>query len=318
MPPTYILVAVFAFVTLSVMGILSLLFSRRSAGEASRLRARIDRLMRTGDGSEDQPLPQDSILREEFRRKSPVLPNFHLRLEQAGLSMPPRRFALIWALFIVFGGLLGSAHPTGTAGLLVGAAVGGWLPLLILKLKRRLREKAFEKQFPEALRLLVTSLRVGHSLAVGIQMLGEELPAPVSREFQKVAEESKLGLRIEDALQGMLQRIASPDLRFFVASVMIQRETGGNLAAILEQLDEMIRLRFRIRGQVKALTAPGRMTGGLLAVMPIAMGGILTLLNPTYMSPLWHTTTGRAFVIGALVLQALGFLVIRRIVNVQL
>ncbi len=327
MSPFLILFAIFAFVTLLVQGVFFLLFGR-SVRRDPRLRARLDNLMGAIDKPTQASPEKGSVLREEFVQKSPILSlmrlgfpslsDLGLRLQQAGMGMSPGRFAQLWVLLIILGSLFGSFYPSGRAGLFLGAAFGGIVPHLVLKLKKRRREKAFEKQFPESLRLLATSLKAGHALPASIRMLGEELPPPVSEEFQKVSEESRLGLSIEDALKNMLKRVDSPDIRFFVTSIMIQRETGGNLAAILQQLDGLIRERFRIRGQIKALTAPGRATGALLSIMPVGMGGILTLLNPSYMAPLWETSAGQLFAIGGFVLQGMGYLAIRRIVNVRI
>jgi tight adherence protein B len=252
-----------------------------------------------------------------LHRGFPRLKDLKFRLEEGGMTISVARFVQVAVLLTLMGGFLGWAYSQSGVGLLLGAALGAWIPFLFLKLKRRARTRAFEKQFPEALRLLATSLRAGHALAASIRILGEELPAPVGVEFQKVAEESNLGLSVEDALQNLLSRMDNPDLRFFVTSVLIQRETGGNLATILQNLDQLIRERFKIRGQVKALTAPGRLTGMILAVLPLGVGGIMVLINPLYMEPLWKTGMGQFFAILSFVLQIMGYFMIRKIVNVR-
>ena len=205
----------------------------------------------------------------------------------------------------------------GFIGPFLGMSLGGLAPFLFLKIKRRTRDKAFEKQFPDTLQGMATALRAGHTLQTCIWTMGEELPPPASTEFKRVFEECSLGVKVEDALKGMLKRINNQDLRFFITAVMIQRESGGNLASILEQLDTLIRQRLRIRRQIKTYTAQGRMTGMILGVMPTGLAGFLTIINPQYMAPLWQTPTGQAMAVGALLMQVLGFLVIRRIVDIR-
>ncbi len=321
-----LLFAIFFSVTVLLVGIIVLAYGPGGGKDAAQVQMRLDSIMGEAPHPLDKP-GAASLLREEFVQGSPYLTlllrgfprlkDLGLWLEQAGMAMSPRRFTQIAAMVTVFGGILGLMFSGRVLGLFVGILIGAMLPFLFLRFKTRFRQKGFEKQFPEALRMLATSLKAGHALPTGIQMLGEELPPPVGTEFEKVAQESGLGLSMEEALKGMLRRMNNPDLRFFVTSVMIQRKTGGNLATILQQLDALIRERFKIRGQVKALTAPGRMTGMILAVMPLGVGSLIAFLNPVYMAPLWNTSLGRTLAIGGFVLQLMGYLVIRRIVDVR-
>lgn len=321
------LFAVFAFAALSVAGAL-FLFSARDGEKDPLLKARLERLAASGRTTGGPGRGPESVFREDFLQRSPLvrllrlglpgLSDLGARLERAGMTVAPGRFLRLWVLLFLLGALGGWVFLSGLPGFLLGASLGGLAPHLVLKAKTRRRMKAFEKQFPEALRLLATSLRAGHALTYGIRMLAEELPAPAGEEFRKVSEENGLGLRIEDALVNMRRRIENPDLPFFVTAVVIQRETGGNLAELLQLLDALVRGRFKIRGQVKALTAPGRLSGILLGLLPIGLGGVFTLINPGYMAPLWGTSAGRSMVLGAFLLQGLGYLVIRRIVNIRL
>ncbi|MFQ5915255.1 MAG: type II secretion system F family protein [Nitrospinota bacterium] len=320
-----ILSAVFIFVSLSVVGVFFVLFSRSENRLWRKRLSHIHGPPRTSSAPK-LVIEEGSLFREELVRGSPILSllrsiipgglsDLGARLEKAGMSMGPRHLARAWVVMIFLGGLVGMAFPAKLAGLILGILFGAIAPSIFLHIKKVRREKAFEQQFPEALRLLSTSLKAGHALPVSIRMLGEELPPPVSIEFQKASEETRLGMRMEDALKNMLARIDSQDLRFFVTSVIIQRETGGNLSDVLEQLDAIIRERFKIRRQVKAITAPSRMAGYMLAVLPIGVGLMFSIINPEYMEPLWATPLGRFVAIAAFVLQAVGYLVIRRIVN---
>jgi Flp pilus assembly protein TadB len=176
----------------------------------------------------------------------------------------------------------------------------------------------FEKHFPEAIDLLGRSIRAGHALNSGLEVIAEELPDPVSTEFRQVFEEQKFGLPLRDSLMAMADRIPLVDTRIFVTAVMIQRESGGSLAEILDNISYTIRERFKIRRQLKVYTAQGRMTGYLLAVLPIVMGVIIYTVSPEYMSVLFEESMGR-FALGlAAVLQILGYLSIRKIIDIDI
>ena len=325
MRPSSVLLSVFLFVTLTVVLGGVILLARSRGRKDPRVRARLNMLMDVKE-EETEEGTKKSVFREEFIRGSPILSllrmgfpglsDLGLRLESAGMTISPGRFAQLWVFIILIGSLFGFLFSA--RGVFIGGLIGGIVPFLILNLKRSRIEKAFEAQFPEALRLLATSLKAGHALPSGIRMLAEELPAPVSSEFEKVSEESALGIGIEEALKNMLLRRNNQDLRFFVTSVMIQRETGGSLSDVLEQLDDLIRERFKIRRQIKALTGAGRMAGMMLGVMPIGMAVVFSIMNPDYMKPLWATSTGRYIALSGFALQGMGYLLIRKIVNIQM
>lgn len=320
--------AVFVFAFSTVIG-LSFLLAGRVARDDPRLRKRFGSLV-TGEGRSVQAQQEGAILREEFlvRRQGrirkalrlcfPGLGDLALWLELAGMAMGPVRFAQIWILATVAGGLLGFAFSLGLGGLVAGLLLGWTVPPGFLWQMRRRREKAFEKQFPEVLRHLSTTIRAGHGLLSSIRALAEEFAPPASVEFGKIAEETALGLGIEDALRNMLERMDSPDLRFFASSIIIHRETGGNLAVILDQIESLLRERLKLRGEVKALTTPGRFTGYILGFLPAAIVIILVMVNPAYMAPLWKTQYGQMVMTGGFLLQGLGYLVIRRIVQIEL
>jgi tight adherence protein B len=191
------------------------------------------------------------------------------------------------------------------------------LPFLWLYNKRRVRLKKFAAQLSDALELVARALRAGHSLAAGMHVVAEEMPSPIADEFGRVFEEQNLGIPIEDALKSMCERVPNLDLRFFVTSVGIQRQTGGDLAEILDKIGYVIRERFRILGQVKALTAEGRLSGVVLIALPFGLFGFMLNLKPDYIEPLWTTELGRKMSIFAIIAQILGALVIRKIVNIK-
>src|SRR5205814_2271317 len=170
-------------------------------------------------------------------------------------------------------------------------------------------------QLPEALELVARALRAGHSLAAGLHVVAEEMPKPVSDEFNRVYEEQNLGIPIEDALRSMCERVPNLDLRFFVTSVCIQRTTGGDLAEILDKIGYVVRERFRILGQVKALTAEGRLSGVILIALPFLLFLVMLHIQPDYVALLWTHPTGIKFSVFALIMQVVGAIVIKKIVD---
>jgi tight adherence protein B len=224
-----------------------------------------------------------------------------------------------------------------TIGLLLAAAgvTGGWvgkvpwfflplaavvmfsLPWLWLWNKRRARLAKFASQLPDGLELVARALRAGHSLAAGLHVVGEEMPSPICDEFSRVFEESNLGISVEEAMKSMCERVPNLDLRFFVTSVAIQRQTGGDLAEILDKIGYVIRERFRILGQVKALTGEGRLSGIVLIALPFALFFFMLNTKPDYIEPLWTTDLGKKMSGAAIVAQVLGALTIRKIVNIK-
>jgi tight adherence protein B len=191
------------------------------------------------------------------------------------------------------------------------------LPFVWLWNKRRMRLKKFAEQLPDALELVARALRAGHSLAAGMHVVAEEMPAPIADEFGRVFEEQNLGIPIEDSLKSLCDRVPNLDLRFFVTSVGIQRQTGGDLAEILDKIGYVIRERYRILGQVKALTGEGRLSGVVLIALPFALFAFMLNTKPDYVEVLWTTDLGKKMSIFAIVAQILGALVIRKIVNIK-
>jgi len=161
------------------------------------------------------------------------------------------------------------------------------------------------------------ALRAGHSLGAGMHVVAEEMPSPIADEFGRVFEEQNLGIPIEDAMKAMCDRVPNLDLRFFVTSVGIQRQTGGDLAEILDKIGYVIRERFRILGQVKALTGEGRLSGIVLIGLPFALFGFMLNTKPDYIEPLWTTDLGKQMSVAAIIAQILGAVVIRKIVNIK-
>ena len=191
------------------------------------------------------------------------------------------------------------------------------VPFIWLWYKRWRRLKTFAAQLPDALELIGRALRAGHSLAAGMHVVAEEMPMPIADEFNRVYEEQNLGIPIEDALKNMCERVPNLDLRFFVTSVLVQRQTGGDLAEILDKIGYVIRERFRILGQVKALTAEGRLSGVILIALPFLLFVVMLHVKYDYVERLWTHPLGVKMAMTALAMQLIGALVIRKIVNIK-
>jgi tight adherence protein B len=191
------------------------------------------------------------------------------------------------------------------------------LPWLWLYTKRATRLKMFAAQLPDSMELIARALRAGHSLAAGMHVVAEEMPAPICKEFARVYDEQNLGIPLEEALKGMCDRVPNLDLRFFVTSVAIQRQTGGDLAEILDRIGHVIRERFKILGQVKALTAEGRLSGIVLIAMPIGLFLLMLWMKPDYIKLLWTDPLGVKMSIGAIVLVLIGSYAIKKIVDIK-
>jgi tight adherence protein B len=199
----------------------------------------------------------------------------------------------------------------------VSALFVGFLPVTWLSMKRKFRLKAFAKQLPDALELMARALRSGHSLAAGFSLVAEEMLAPIGKEFQKVFEEQNLGIPMEQALTNMTNRVPNLDLKFFATAIVLQKQTGGDLAEILDKIGYIIRERFKIWGQVQALTGEGRLSGVVLLALPPLLFVAVYKLNPEYVMPLFTDPFGRKMLFFGVVMQLLGAFAIRKIVNIR-
>ena len=246
------------------------------------------------------------------------LSNLKLLFEQADSPIKVETF---------FGLSFGSAV-AGVAVAMVGKApvplypvcglMGGLLPLFWLMHRRKSRFKKFAMQLPDALELVARALRSGHSLSSGLHLVVTEMPAPISTQFAHAYEEQNLGIPIETALKNMLKRMPNMDLKFFITAVVIQRQAGGDMAEILDKISYIIRERFKIMGQVQALTGEGRISGVVLMVLPIALFFAVYYLNPDYIMLLFTEELGRQMIAYAAVLQVLGAITIKKIVAIKI
>ena len=200
--------------------------------------------------------------------------------------------------------------------LLLGLAFAS-LPLLSLRRKKKKRMAKFEKQLPEGLGLIARALRAGHAFTSGIKLASEEFRDPLGPEFDEILNEINFGVSLPEALKNLAHRVDCPDVRFFVVSVILQRETGGNLAEIIENLANLIRERFKFRGKVRTLSAEGRLSAMILSILPFVFSGGLFLLGPEYVGVLFTDPIGRMMLLIGAFVMFIGLLVIRRIVKLE-
>jgi len=200
---------------------------------------------------------------------------------------------------------------------LAAAPLFGMIPYLIVRYARNKRLELFEEQFPEAIALIARALRAGHAFPTGLQMVADEIPAPVGAEFKLVYDRQSFGMSLNEALKGLAERVPVIDARFFVTAVLTQRETGGNLSEVLDNLANVIRERFKVKRQVRVVTAHGRITGWILAALPPALAVILCFVSPEHMKTMVTDPLGiKMLAIGG-TMQAIGTVIIRKLVNIR-
>jgi tight adherence protein B len=241
-------------------------------------------------------------------------------IEQSGMDWKLGKFAaltLFAALAGIFAGfLLPGFSRTAITAFLPGI-MAGLFPLFVVLRKRAKRLARFEEQFPEALNFLGRSMRAGHAFSIGLEMLVADSPEPLHSVFRQMLNDLHLGSTLESCLTKLAETVPLIDVRFFVSAVLLQQGTGGNLAEILDSMANIIRERFRLKGQVKAASAHGRITGLILSLMPLVVAALLFLTSPAYLMILARDPDGRKMVIGAAIGQLVGFLCIRKIVNIK-
>ena len=285
---------------------------------------RLKKRLRAIDGLESSPdvstlLKRASLVKsplDQILAKFSLLNRIQFMILQANLNWQLRTFLVVAALSGLVMAGLGMAK-WGGWGALGGGGLGLIIPYMILGRRKKRRLKKFEKQLPDALDLLARGLKAGHAFPTGLQQVAKEIADPLGTEFFKTFTEFNHGLDLNTALLNLCQRIDLRDLSFFTTAVLIQRETGGNLTEILEKISILIRERFKLRNQIGALTAEGRLSGLILLLLPPVIGGLLMVINPEYGKILINHPTGRIMTGVALGFQLLGMWCIHKIVSVK-
>ncbi|HXI29097.1 MAG TPA: type II secretion system F family protein [Vicinamibacterales bacterium] len=240
-----------------------------------------------------------------------------LLIEQSGVRTTPGTIVLFSIAFAILGAFVTSLFVNQIMALPIAAGLCGLAPFGWLVHKRSSRLKKFEEMFPEALDLLSRAIRAGHAFQTAMGMVADELPEPVGPEFKKTFDQQNFGLPLREALNEMAERIAILDVRFFVTAVLIQRDTGGNLSEILDNLGHVVRERFKIRRQIRVHTAHGRFTSYVLLALPAALAVALSFINPEHMALLFRERMGQMMLVGAIVMQTIGYIWIRQVIKIE-
>jgi len=290
---------------------------RESGAVRRRLKGSRPRIAKADIGKNIEPLSAVSALDSALQRWTAVSDPLKAVVERSGLHLTVGALVLlcVFAAVVVFGVVRFLTLYTVPAAIL--AVLAGAMPLLYVRRKARQRMSLFEEQFPEAIDLIARALRAGHALPTALQMTSEEVPDPVGGEFRLLFEQQNYGLSLGDALRAFGERVPLLDARFFVTALQTQREMGGNLSEVLDRLAAVIRERFKVKRQVRAVSAHGRITGAVLGALPPVVAGILFILWPEHIRLLIDDQLGLYMVSGALFLQVVGVLIIRRIVDVE-
>jgi tight adherence protein B len=320
-PP--LLIGIMAFVGVATLvGGGVMLFSKP---QTSRLEDRLNVL--TGNAapsSKENALKDNSVLARPLDDAPGMLAdwfqklgNFNLLFEQADTSLTVGRLAAFSAVLGLAGCAVAVAMKAPPATVPLAGVAAGSLPMFWLLWRRKKRFKAFSTQLPDALEMIARVLRSGQSLAFGFSAVSGEMSDPIGKEFGRVFEEQNLGVSMDDSLRSMCERVPNLDLRFFVTAVILQRQTGGDLSEILDKIGELIRDRFRILGQVAALTGEGRLSGLVLMALPLVLFAVVYNMNPDYVSQLFTDPAGKKMLAVAVFMQVLGAVVIKKIVDIK-
>jgi tight adherence protein B len=238
-------------------------------------------------------------------------------IEQSGVKMSISSLALYALSGGAVCGLVAARLMRMNVGWFIGGAIGFAIPFFVLNFKRKRRLRRFEEEFPEALDLIARALKAGHAFATGLKMVADEMSEPIGPEFRKTFDEQNFGLPLKDALNNLTERIPLLDVRFFATAVLIQRETGGNLSEILENLAHVVRERFKILRQVRVYTAHGRLTGYVLLALPVFLVIALSFINPEHMQLLFRERIGHMLLGATVVMQTIGYFWIRQVVKIE-
>jgi tight adherence protein B len=323
MSSALIALVVFAIVAVAVFAVISLADQRNA--RARLIKERLSNEKKAPELAAEEEL---ALLRDEQLSKIPALDTLLRRssrvsdlqkmLAQAGVeNMRAGNFLGFSALSGIAATVLAYAFSGRVEVAWVALLVGFVLPYSYISVRRGKRFQKFEELFPEAIDTLARAVRAGHAFTTALEMITNEVAEPIAGEFRQLYEEQKFGMPVRDALLNLTERVPLVDVKFFVTAVMLQRETGGNLAEILDNLSYVIRERFKIQRQVRVYTAQGRLTMALLMGMPPIIVTVMLILNPSFIHPLFADPIGHTLLVAGITLQTIGYFVIRKIIRIQ-
>ncbi|PKN10457.1 MAG: pilus assembly protein [Deltaproteobacteria bacterium HGW-Deltaproteobacteria-7] len=318
----FFIAAVISVAVFCIIEGIFLVLQNRSTPEIKRIKKQLDNL-----SDQDQNRDQVSLLGHlrplsdvpwlnKFLLRIPLAKRMDLFLIKADVSYPLGVFLLLSAVLALVGFLLLAMVSRSFLFSLPGLILG-FLPFYVLSIIKARRMNKFEEQLPDALDTLARSLRAGHALGSGLEMVGQEFHEPLGPEFTKTVIQITYGVGLEQALRNMATRIDCPDLKFLVVSVIIQRDSGGNLGEIMENIGRLIRERFKLRGKIRTLAAEGKLSAIILFVLPFLIAFALFIVNPSYMKELLYDPKGRMIIAVAFVIMSVGVFIMKRIINIK-
>ena len=312
---------IFAAAFLTVLALFFAVTSYRQS-PAAELKRRLQRMEKSGNERPSEGLTGE-LLREktpseQFIFQLPLLRMVKKLVENSGVASKPSRFIFLTCMASASGFVILYVLSGNMSAALLAAVVIALIPFAYLGYRKQKRLDRFNEQLPDALTMIARSLRAGHSLTSAVELVSQELPEPAGGLFKIAYEQQQLGMRIAESLGTLLEKIDSIDLNFFVTIIRINSETGGNLAEILEKLADTIRSRLQIRRQVQVYTAEGRMSGYVLVLLPMFVFLAFYLRNPGYMNVFFTEQVCQMSLVAAAIAQIIGFLIIRRIIDIRI
>lgn len=317
-----LVIGTFVLVVAIVGGLYWALVERPEAQEVSALRQRLRKVAEPGKFTkallrERERFSDVGAIEAVLNRFGQVLSPLQRLIAQSGLQVTVSVVVLSCAVSTVVAFALVKYYLNTPLVAMVFAAMAAYLPIAYIQFVRNRRMLRFDEQFPEAMDLLARALRAGHALTTGLSMVSEELPEPIGPEFKVLYDEQNFGLPLPQALKNFAERIPSIDARFFVTAVLTQRESGGNLSEVLDNLASIIRDRFRVKRQVRVISAHGRITGWVLSALPTSLALFFAISNPDRYRQFYTDPLGMQLIAGALLLQVVGVVIITRIVKIE-
>jgi tight adherence protein B len=320
----YTMIGILTFVAcILVIELFSYSFRILRHPDRNRIRRRLRTISLDPDGERDS-----SVLKKDILSANPTLNRVlsaislarwaHRFLAQANIQCTVGSFILIVIALLLGGFLIGMMMTRNGAVSAVIALGMALVPFIHAKLKKARRLQKFERQLPEALDLVARALKAGHAFSSGMQLAADEFDDPLGPEFQKTMDEINFGMSVSDALKNLSMRVDCPDVRYFIVSVLVQRETGGNLAEIIENLACLIRERFKLRGRIRVLAAEGKLSAVILIAIPFFVVLVLRLFNPNYIATLLEDPLGKGIAVVAAILMGAGVLVMRRMIDIKI
>jgi tight adherence protein B len=301
-----------------------LFVSRDTDAYRKRIDERMKQLVQERGGASQREM---QLLKDELLSTVPVFHralirfeifnNLQTMLQQADIKITVYRFIIYSLIAGFFAGLIAFFFSRSLVAMFILTIVVMVAPFMWASAKRRRRFNTFLEQLPDALELMVRSLQAGHSFSSALQMVATEMPDPIAREFGKTYEEQNLGLNIKSALENMIERVPILDLKLCVTAVLIQREIGGNLSEVLRNISHTIRERFRIQGEIRTKSAQARLSGYIVSALPFFLFFWINLVNPGYMKTLYDHPNGVYILATGIIMQIVGWLIIRKIVDIK-